>query len=58
MIKAEVIFEDDYIVLNGKDIWLDCESMYFAVGDYSSQIAVEMVPSQELAIRYCLRNKV
>ncbi|WP_165492531.1 hypothetical protein [Acinetobacter sp. ANC 5045] len=34
MIKAEVVFNDDYITLNGKDVWLHCESMHFSVGKH------------------------
>lgn len=59
MIKAEVVFNDDYITLNGKDVWLHCESMHFAVGKHNEDHEdggdiEELLPSQELAICYCL----
>ena len=58
MIKAEVVFEDDHIILNGKDIWLHCESAHFAVGkhDEDGGEIEELFASQELAIAYCLEQ--
>ena len=61
MIKAEVVFNDDYITLNGKDVWLHCESMHFSVGKHDEDHEdggeiEEFFPSQEHAIRYCLEQ--
>lgn len=61
MIKAEVEFEDDYILLNGKHVWLHDESQFFAVGqmdeDHEDGGEVEeLLPSLELAIIYCLEQ--
>ena len=56
MIKAEVVFEDDYVVLHGKDIWLDLESMSFAIGCYLSNSIEELFASQEQAVKYCLEQ--
>ena len=57
MIKAEVVFEDDFIILNGKNIWLDGDSMCYAVGDFNADLIVEMFASQEQAISYCLNKQ-
>lgn len=61
MIKAEVEFEDDYILLNGKHVWLHGDSQNFAVGqmdeDHEDGGEVEeLLPSLELAIIYCLEQ--
>lgn len=56
MIKTEVVFEDDYLVLHGKDIWLDLESMSFAIGCYFSNSIEELFASQEQAVQYCLEQ--
>lgn len=61
MIKAEVEFEDDYILLNGKHVWLHGDSQYFAVSqmdeDHEDGGEVEeLLPSLELAIIYCLEQ--
>ena len=61
MIKAEVVFEDDYIVCNGKHIWFYAESGHFAVGvadennDDGGEIE-ELFASQEQAVQYCLEQ--
>ncbi len=56
MIKAEVVFEDDYVVLHGKDIWLDLESMSFAIGCYLSNSIEELFASQEQAVQSVLEQ--
>ena len=61
MIKATVVFEDDHIILNGKDIWLHCESAHFVVGKHDEDHEdggeiEELFASQELAIAYCLEQ--
>lgn len=61
MIKATVEFEDDYIFLNGKYVWLHGESQDFAVGkmdeDHEDGGEIEeLFPSQEMAIAYCLEQ--
>ena len=55
MIKAEVVFEDDYIVCNGKHVWLEGENQCFVVGDnFNTDIYDEIFPSLEHAIKYCM----
>lgn len=62
MIKAEVVFDDDYIFLNGKYIWLHGESQNFAIGDKNEDCddggdIDELFTSLEQAISYCMENK-
>lgn len=61
MIRAEVIFEDDYIACNGKHVWFHAESCSFAVGmanenDDGGEIE-EFFASQEQAVQYCLEQQ-
>lgn len=62
MIEAKVVFNDDYITLNGKDVWFHCESGHFVVGkhdeDHEDDGEIEeFFPSQEFAIKFCLGVK-
>jgi hypothetical protein len=61
MINAEVIFCDDYIICNKKNIWFHPDSSCFVVGKYDDDHEDggeidEFSASLEKAITYCLEQ--